>query len=327
MADPIANPAARPSTPRPPTQRVAALGLLVNVALAGVKLIAGLVGHSYALVADAIESITDILGSVVIWSGLRYGSRPPDADHPYGHGKAEALAAMVVAAIVFVAGAVIAVESVREITHPHRAPAPFTLIVLVAVVVVKETMFRVARRVSRVHASGAVEVDAFHHRADAITSLAAFFGISLAIFGPRLFGGTAEGWSIADDVAALLASGIILYNASMLMRVPLSELMDREPTDVIARAREIAQRVPGVGAIEKTRARTSGSRAFVKMHVQVAPELSVAQAHAIGGHVRAKVREALPTVADVHIHIEPLNVPPNGPASEPRPVPTVPGPS
>jgi len=307
--------------------RSAQLGLVVNTLLAMTKLVAGVLGNAYALVADAVESTADIFSSLIVWGGLQVATRQADDEYPFGYGKAEPLAATVVSLLLLGAAAGITVEAIREIRTPHHTPAPFTLIVLVGVIVVKETMFRVARRVSRVHASGAVEVDAFHHRADAITSLAAFFGISLAIFGPRLFGGTAEGWSIADDVAALLASGIILYNASMLMRVPLSELMDREPTDVIARAREIAQRVPGVGAIEKTRARTSGSRAFVEMHVQVAPELSVAQAHAIGGHVRAKVREALPTVADVHIHIEPLNVPPNGPASEPRPVPTVPGPS
>lgn len=290
-------------------QRIAAIGLLVNIALAGIKLIAGLIGHSYALIADAVESITDILGSLVIWSGLRVGARPADADHPYGHGKAEALAALVVAAIVSVAGIGIAVESIHEIVTPHHSPAPFTLIVLVAVVIVKETMFRLTHRVSKEQNSDAVAVDAFHHRSDAITSAAAFVGISLALLGPRLLGGTTDQWAPADDYAALLASGVILFNAWRLMRLPLHELMDKEPSDVIAQARVIAARVEGVRAIEKTRARTSGSKAYIDMHVQVDPGLSVAQGHVIGGKVRATIRQEQPTVADVLVHIEPFESP------------------
>ncbi|MBX3386994.1 MAG: cation transporter [Phycisphaeraceae bacterium] len=294
-------PTTDPSSP----SRFAALGLVLNLCLAAAKLLAGLIGNSFALVADAVESITDILGSVVIWSGLRYGSLPPDEDHPYGHGKAEALAALIVACIIFLAGLGIAVESVRAIIQPHDSPAWWTLIVLTVVVATKETMFRLGRRKSRAHASDALAVDAFHHRADAITSLAAFIGITLALIGPRIFGGDPLRWATADDWAALLASGIILYNALSLARIPLRELMDRQPDDAVEKARAIAAAVPGVLAIEKCRARTSGSRVYLEMHVQVDPAISITSAHAIGGTVRAAVRAQLSSVADVFIHTEP----------------------
>lgn len=290
-----------------PKERIAFIGLLVNVCLAGAKLVAGILGNSYALIADAIESITDILGSLVIWSGIRVGARPADDNHPYGHGKAEALAALVVAAIVLFAGIGTAIAAVREIITPHHSPAPYTLAVLIAVIVLKESMFRWGRRVSRKTASDAVAVDAFHHRADAITSAAAFIGISLSLVGPRLFGGTKDQWAPADDVAALFASFIIIYNAWLLARLPLRELMDQEPVETLTLARAIAQRIEGVCAIEKTRARTSGSRAYIDMHVQVAPHLSVAEGHTIAGKVRAAIRAELPTVADVLIHIEPFD--------------------
>ncbi len=295
-------------------QRIAVAGLLVNVALAGVKLVAGLIGNSYALVADAVESMTDIAGSVVIWSGLRIGARPADENHPWGHGKAESLAALVVAAMVIAAGIAIAVKSVHEIITPHHAPAPFTLGVLVAVIVIKEGLFRRVLAVARESHSGAVEVDAWHHRADAITSAAAFIGISIALFGERLFGGGVGAggtsrWASADDYAALLASAIILYNGWRLLRIPLHELMDAEGPGageaVIEPACAIARGIDGVRGIEKVRSRKSGSRSFLEMHVEVDPDMPVREAHAIGGRVRAAIRGELPHVADVLVHIEP----------------------
>lgn len=300
-------------------QRIAVVGLLVNIALAATKLVAGLVGHSYALVADAVESMSDILGSVVIWGGLRIGARPADENHPWGHGKAESLAALVVAAMVLAAGIGIGIKSIDEIITPHHGPAPFTLGVLVAVVVVKELLFRRVLRIAREEDSGAVEVDAWHHRSDAITSAAAFIGISIALFGERIFGGGAgvgvaaagatSRWASADDYAALLASAVIIYNGWLLMRVPLRELMDEEGPhasgSVIAPAREIAAAIPGVLGIEKVRARKSGSRWFLEMHVEVDPAMPVREAHAVGGRVRATIREQLPRIADVLVHIEP----------------------
>jgi cation diffusion facilitator family transporter len=292
------------------TRRMTIIGLLVNVALGLVKLAAGIIGHSGALIADAIESLADIAGSLVIWSGLAIGAIPADEDHPYGHGKAEALAGLVVGMLVFAAGIGIGVKAMHDIRTIHENPAAFTLWVLVVVVIIKYALFLAASRVAAQEGSGALEVDAGHHVADAITSLAAMIGISIALFGKRWFGdSTGFRWETADDWAALVAAFIILLNAVKLIRVPLRELMDTStPEDeqrVIIPAREVARRVEGVQDIEKIFARKSGGGYWVDMHVQVDPALRVREAHAIGGKVRAEVRRSLPNVLDVHVHIEP----------------------
>lgn len=278
--------------------RVTLVGLAVNFTLALAKLLAGIFGHSYALVADAVESFSDLLGSFVIWGGLRVAAKPPDDDHPYGHGKAEALAALVVAGLLVVAAVGIASKSIHEIITPHHAPAWWTLIVLVVVVAAKETMFRVTARVARQEKSQAVHTDAWHHRADAITSLAAFVGISIALWG-------GPGWEPADDWAALLASALILWNAVALARPPLAELLDQRPAAVPEQAARIARDVPGVLDVEQAHARKAGTKFWVDMHVEVDPAMSVAEAHVISGKVKAAIRSAMPEVAGVLIHIEP----------------------
>lgn len=302
-------PGALPDPVAARTQRATLIGAAVNIALAIAKLLAGIVGHSHALIADALESLTDIAGSLIVWSGLRIGALPPDDDHPYGHGKAEALGGLVVSVMLFGAGVWIAVESVHQIRSPHNAPAPFTLIVLVAVVLVKESLFRFARRVARETDSGAIVVDAWHHRADAITSVAAFIGISVAIAGRRWLQHMNVRWEAADDYAALFASAIILYNAYNLLKIPLRELMDAAaPEDrqkAIDPAIAIALAIPGVRKIEKTFARKSGAGYFLDMHVQVEPTMNIRDAHIVSGKVRAAIRTQLPNVRDVLIHIEP----------------------
>lgn len=287
-------------------RRAVVAGLLANIALAGVKLVAGLLGHSYALVADAVESLTDIVGSVVVWSGLRIAARPADENHPYGHGKAEPLAALLVAAIIFVAGAGILFEAIAEIITPHHAPAPFTLAVLVGVVVIKEGLFRFMSRTAREHDSSVLHADAWHHRADAITSIAAFVGISVALIGGK-------GWEMADDIAAILASLVIMYNAYRLVRDPIHELMDAEPSDVVERAREIAAGIDGVRMVEKSWARKAGAGHWLDLHVQVDPAMPVLEAHDIAHRVKDAIREAIPSVRDVLVHIEPYR--PRGEAS------------
>ena len=286
------------------TQRTVLIGLVVNILLAVVKLVAGLIGNCYALVADAIESIADILGSVVIWGGLRVGSRPADDNHAYGHGKAEALAAMVVAGLVFLAGIGIAVKAVGELVTPHHAPAPFTLIVLVVVVIAKGVMSRFTAHVAKQEGSDATGVDAWHHLSDAITSMAAFVGISIALFGEKMLWHSDE-WAKADDWAALLASGVIAFNGVMLARLPLRELMDTEPDGVKGEVCATIRGVEGVRGIEKCRARSSGGRHYLEIHVEVDPLMSVREAHAITGKIKAAVRAKHPRVADVLLHVEP----------------------
>ncbi len=279
-------------------RQLALVGLLVNLGLAILKLLAGIVGHSYALIADAIESIADILGSAVIWGGLHIGARPADENHPYGHGKAEALAALVVAVLVFAAGIGIGVKAVDQLISPHHPPAPWTLIVLVVVVVVKTTMFLIVRKAGRQAGSSAARVDAWHHWSDALTSIAAFVGILVSWVG-------GAGFERADPIAALFASLIIVFNAILLFRAPVRDLMDEEPADVVRRARALAETVSGIVLIEKVGARTSGNRHWVDMHVWVDPEMSVTAAHDISHRVKDAVRTGLPSVADVLVHIEP----------------------
>ncbi len=279
-------------------ERVALLGIVVNAVLALIKLAAGVLGHSFALVADAVESLVDIAGSTVIWGALRYGSRPPDDDHPFGHGKVEALAGLAVASLVVVAGLGIAAEAIRQILTPHAYPRAFTLAVLVVVVVVKEVMYRKAHRAARAARSNAGHADAWHHRSDAITSLFAFVGISVALAG-------GPDWAPADDWAALLASFVIMFNGVVLARGPIGELTDRHAPGVAEAASAAALAVEGVRAIERCEARQSGRGYRVVMHAEVSPTMTVADSHRLTGIIKQMVRERSPEIDSVLIHIEP----------------------
>jgi cation diffusion facilitator family transporter len=284
--------------------RAAQVGVLANAALAVVKLVAGVLGHTYALVADAVESAGDVVGSLVVWGGLAVAARPADDDHPYGHGKAEALAAAAVALMLFGAAVGIAVQAIREIRTPHRVPAPWTLGVLVAVVAIKWVLARRVRAVGTAIDSTAVKADAWHHLSDALTSGAAFVGISVAVWGSRYRGGT--GWEQADDWAALAASVVIAINGVLLLRPALHDLMDRMPgADVVAPVRHSAASVSGVLAVEKLAVRRSGMGYRVTIHVQADPALRLDDAHSLGGAVKAAIRAAVPQVQYVLVHMEP----------------------
>jgi cation diffusion facilitator family transporter len=236
--------------------RATFLGLAVNLLLAAGKLAAGLLGHSQALVADAVESLADIFSSVVVWRGLVVAAAPADADHPYGHGKAEPIAAAVVATMLLLAAVGIAVQAVREILQPRQGPAPFTLLVLVGVVILKEALFRFVLREANSVKSTAVSADAWHHRSDVITSLAAVMGISVALIGGK-------GFEAADDIAAIVAAGIIAWNGWRLLRPALDELMDTAPARTLSeQIRAIAAAVPGVDRVEKCMTRKMGAGEF-----------------------------------------------------------------
>ncbi len=273
-------------------------GVVVNAALAAIKLVAGVIGHSYALVADAVESLADIFGSLVVWRGLTVAARPADEEHPYGHGKAEAIAGLIVVLMLMGAGVLIAAQAIREILTPHRTPAAFTLWVLLGVVVVKEALFRIVARVAQRTGLVAAHADAWHHRSDAVTSAAAAIGIGVALYG-------GERYAQADDWAALFASGVIVFNAYRLARPAVLDLMDTAPVALLHSVRRVAEAVGGVAAIEKLHARKSGVQYWVDMHMEVAPEMSVRDAHTLAHQVTDAIRIALPQVADVLIHVEP----------------------
>ena len=275
-------------------------GMAVNVVLSGTKLAAGIAGHSHALVADAVESFADIFSSLIVWRGLVVAAAPADEDHPYGHGKAEPIASAIVAAMLLGAALWIVLTAFGEIMQPHLSPRPFTLIVLVVVVVVKEILFRFVSREGKAVDSSAVKTDAWHHRSDAITSVAAGIGISVALIGGK-------GFEAADDVAAIAAAGIIAWNGWHLLRPALNELMDTAPgPEVIDQIRRIAKDTPGVGSVEKCIVRKVGYQYFVDMHVEVDPQMTVLHSHKIAHDVKDKIRETLPAVSDVLVHVEPL---------------------
>jgi cation diffusion facilitator family transporter len=278
--------------------RAAQIGMLLNAALAIIKLLTGLVGHSYALIADGIESVADIFSSLVVWGGLRIATRSADSEYPFGYGKAEALAAAIVALMLLGAAIGIAVESVREIMTPHHIPAPFTLAVLVGVMIVKEVLSRRVRAIGRDVGSTAVRADAVHHRADAITSAAAFVGISLALVFQ---------WAPADDYAALLAATIIAYNGVGALRPAIADLMDRAPgQDLLRRVAAAATAVQDVRAIEKLKVRKVGMGYYVDLHVQAEPAMSLQDAHVLSGRVKSAIRDAVPEVQGALIHMEPF---------------------
>ncbi len=287
-------------------------GLLVNAVLAATKLVAGLAGNSYALVADAIESAADVMGSVIVWGGLAVAAQPADDNHPFGHGKAEAIAAAVVAVMLIGAAIGIAIESVAGIRTPHEVPEAWTLIVLVVVVAVKWTLSRRVASVATSIQSTAVQADAWHHLSDAITSAAAFIGIAVAVYGNRWFGGNVP-WSTADDWAALLASGVILYNGIVLARPAIHDLMDRMPgEDVVRPVRTTAEGVDGVLAVEKLWVRKTGLVYEATVHIQADPTMSLVDAHELGHRVQHAIRDSVPGVGYVTVHMEPYELPDSG---------------
>ena len=281
--------------------RMALFGMIVNSIFAIAKILGGFFGHAYVLIADGIESGLDVAGSFVIWSGLKVAARPPDASHPYGHGKAEPIAAMIVAVGVVAAAVGLAIQSVREIFLPHHAPAPYTLVILVVVIVIKETLFRYVNRIGRKIDSTAVQTDAWHHRSDALTSAAAFIGISVALIGGRR-------WQSADDWAAIFACAVIATNGVRLLRPAFYEIMDTAPRKIVKSVCSVASSVPGVIEVEKCRARKMGLDFYVDLHVGVDGNISVHEGHEIAHRVKAAIQQSDSRVADVLVHIEPAHL-------------------
>jgi cation diffusion facilitator family transporter len=270
-----------------------------NTFLAITKGIAGVFGNSYALIADAIESTTDIFSSLLVLFGLKYAAKPADENHPYGHGKAEPLITFAVVGFLVVSATIIFIESIHNIQQPHDIPKPFTLIVLGAIILFKEASYRYVIRKSKETNSTSLKADAWHHRSDAVTSLMAFIGISIALF----FG---KGYETADDWAALLASLFIVYNAYLIFRPALGEIMDEHlHDDIIEEIRLQSIKVEGVIATEKCYVRKMGMLYIVDLHVIVQKDLTVFEGHEIAHKVKDALMNDIPDIADILIHIEP----------------------
>jgi cation diffusion facilitator family transporter len=275
------------------------LSIFGNIALALIKGIAGYFGNSYALIADAIESTTDVFSSILVLFGIKYATKPADSNHPYGHGRAETLVTFAVVGFLLISATIIAYESIHNIITPHKTPEKFTLYVLAVIVLIKEIFYRIIVKKSDETNSSSLKADAWHHRSDAITSLMAFIGIAIAIyFGP--------GYETADDWAALLASGFIIYNAYLIFRPALGEILDEHLyDDLIAKIREIAITVDDVIATEKCFVRKTGMTYLVDLHLMVDGNLKVAKGHEIAHQLKDVIQKEIPEIADVLIHVEP----------------------
>ncbi len=270
-----------------------------NTALALIKGLAGVFGNSYALIADAIESTTDIFSSLFVLFGLKYASRPADKNHPYGHGRIESLITFVVVAFLVTSATVIAYESVQNIQTPHEIPEPWTLLVLGGIILWKEVSYQVVVRKSKETNSSALKADAWHHRSDAITSIMAFIGIALALF----FG---EGYEAADDWAALFASAFILYNSYLIFRPALGEFMDEHLyDDLIKEIREASHQVDGIRGTEKCLIRKNGFMYHVDLHAIVDGAISVKEGHDLAHRLKDALVEKISNLGQVLIHIEP----------------------
>lgn len=279
--------------------KITYISIIGNAVLALVKGVAGVFGNSYALVADAIESTGDVFSSMLVLFGLKYVNKPADENHPYGHGRIEPLITFAVVGFLILSATVITYKSIENIRTPHALPKPYTLLVLVFVIIIKEIFYRKVLRTSTEIKSTALKADAWHHRSDALTSLAAFIGISIAL----IFG---KGYETADDWAALVSSGIIFFNAYLIFRTALSEVMDEHVYDDLTNEiRKISQQVDGVMGTEKCRIRKSGLTYFVDLHILVKATRTVKEGHDIAHDLKNVLRTRLPQISDVLIHVEP----------------------
>lgn len=275
--------------------------IISNASLAGVKWIAGYFGNSYALIADAIESTTDIFSSFLVLIGIKYSSKPADENHPYGHGRIEPLVTFAVVGFLIISASIIARQAIINIHTPHKLPEAWTLIVLGGIIAWKETSYRIVIKKSKETKSSSLKADAWHHRSDAITSVAAFIGITIAL----IFG---KGFESADDWAALFASGFILYNCYLIFRPALGEIMDEHiHDDIITKIREISKIVDGVIDTEKCFIRKTGMKYHVDLHVVVDSHISVEEGHYISHKLKDKLKQEIPEISNILTHIEPNN--------------------
>lgn len=275
--------------------------IIGNTCLSIIKWLAGYFGNSYALIADAIESTTDILSSFLVLFGIKYSSRPADHNHPYGHGRAEPLITFLVVGFLITSATIIAYKSIINIGIPHELPKPFTLFVLSAIIIWKEVSYRIVLKKAKITNSSSLKADAWHHRSDAITSVAAFVGISVALF-------LGKGYESADDWAALFSSGFILYNSYLIFRPALGEIMDENLNEnLVATIRTQSLLIDGIVGTEKCFIRKAGMTYHVDLHAIVNADISVKQGHEIAHQLKDTLKNYIPELGHILIHIEPSN--------------------
>ena len=273
--------------------------IIGNTSLAIIKWMAGFFGNSHALIADAIESTSDIFASILVLFGIKFSHKPADSKHPYGHGRIEPLITFLVVGFLISSAVIIAYQSILNIQTPHQLPEAWTLVVLTGIIIWKEISYQVVIRKSKEVNSSSLKADAWHHRSDAITSVAAFIGIATALF-------LGKGYEAADDWAALFAAAFILYNSYLIFRPALGEIMDEQTyDDLIICIRKEALKVPGVMSTEKCYIRKAGMQYHVDLHAVVNGSISVREGHTISHRLKDTLKDALPQLGNVLIHIEP----------------------
>lgn len=280
--------------------RLGAVSLVSNISFAAVKLIVGFVGNSFALIADGIESLADVLSSVVVWSGLRVSGKEADHEHPYGHGKAEAISTLLAGLGLLVSASIIGYHAVREILTPQHAPAPFTIPFLIVIVLAKQWLYLALSKGSRRHNSMALRAEAWHHLSDSLTSVGVLIGLIIAVFaGP--------GYEVADDIAALVITVLITFNAFRIIRPALDELMDRRIEDFrITLIEKVAAEIDGIENLETVTIRRSGSGYVAEIHMEVEPLLTVQESHHLSHLLKDRLLEH-PELKLIHavMHVEP----------------------
>jgi cation diffusion facilitator family transporter len=279
--------------------RAALLGLVVNLALGVVKLVGGIIGGSFALISDAVNSLGDSLSSCVVLGALWYAQRPADEGHPYGHTRAEAVAASNVALLIIISALIVGWQAMTRLTVIHDVPPIWTLWIAGVNVVIKEGLYRYNSRVGKRIGSTAIIANAWDHRADALCSLAVFVGL-----GVVRWGGSAYIW--ADEAAALFVVAAILWSAVKLFRTSTSELLDPQAdAKLVQRIRQAAVQVPGVQQVEKLWVRKSGLEYLADIHIKVNAQLTVDEGHRIGHLVKDRLLEDFESLRAVLVHLEP----------------------
>lgn len=281
-------------------RKILFLNILINLVIGAFKWIGGIKGSSQALVADAVETTADIVSSIIVLLGYNKSIEPPDENHPYGHGKLESVVSFIIGIILIFSASLIAYESIILFLKPDKdPPAVFTLYIALGVIVIKEILYRVFKSISRKTGSSLFNNEAIHHRTDAITSILVVLGIGLSLFGGQVL------W-FGDYLAAVIASGIIFYNAYKVIRVSLSEIMDEQAyPEVASLIEKTAESMNSIQSHEKCYVRKSGNKYYCDIHIRVDKNLSVKEGHDISHDLKDKAVAQNPLIADVHIHIEP----------------------
>jgi cation diffusion facilitator family transporter len=271
----------------------------INLVLGLVKLMGGIVGDCFALIADAVNSLGDVVTNVVLLVALRLAQQPPDAEHPYGHSRAEGIAASNIAVVVVVSACFVGWEAIQRLYLKHELPATWTLWIAGINVIIKEGLYHYKIRVGKRTGSLAIIANAWDHRSDALCALAVLVGLSVV-----LFGGSNYLW--ADEVASLIVVCIILWSGFKLIRCSTSELMDVQANpEFVEGIRDEATAVDAVKAIETLWVRKSGLEYFADIHIQVDPDISVAEGHRIGHKVKDRLLAKFNNLRDVLVHLEP----------------------